>query len=171
MFSDKSIVKQKKFVISFGVILAYSYLYSRFKDGCMRKYLLRISLVATLLCGFLLTSLVREQEAIVVRQQDEKQIKRDNERIHHMAEEPESAPVSLLRPSLPSHRVASSRSVRLLPTHGGKPSQHSGRWVKGQLSHHSKYALLRPCIGHHQSCMVASSPRRYYVITLRRLLC
>ena len=137
----------------------------------MKKYLLRISLVAILLCGFLLASMVTEQETIVVRQQDEQQIKRNDGWIHHMAEEPESAPVSLLRPSLPSHRVASSRSVRLLPTHGGKPSQQTGRWVKGQLSYHSKYTLQHPCVGHHQSCMVASPSRRYYVITLRRLLC
>ena len=83
----------------------------------------------------------------------------------------ETAPVSALRPSSPSHRVASHRSVRLLPTHGGKPSKHFGRWAKDQSSHLPKCFVQLSCIGHHQVCMAVSSPRGYYVIALRRLLC
>lgn len=135
----------------------------------MKKYLLRISFFATLLCGFLLVSSVKAQGA-VANQQDKQQIKQHDGWIHHVAEEPETAPIPALRPSSPSHRVASHRSVRLLPTNGGKLSQHIGRWAKEQWSHLAKCILL-PCIGHHQTCMVASSPRQYYVIALRRLLC
>ena len=136
----------------------------------MKKYLLRIGLATSLLFGFLLGSAVKAQGAVASCQQDEQQVKSHNGWIHHLAEEPESVPIPALRPSTPSHRVASHRSVRLQPTHGGKPSQHSGRWAKDPLSHLIKY-ILHPCIGHHRLCMVASSPRRYYVIALRRLLC
>lgn len=137
----------------------------------MKKYLLRIGFVASLLCGILLGSTVREQEPVTAQQYEGQQVRQDDGWIHHLAEEPETAPVSALRPSLPSHRVASSRSVRLLPTHGGKPSQHSGRWVKDQLSHLSKCSLRLSCVCHPRLRMFAASPRRYYVITLRRLLC
>jgi len=137
----------------------------------MKRYLICLGVVAMLLCGFLLGSAVRAQGAVATRQQDEQQVKQHNGWIHHVAEEPERAPWSVMRPSTPSHRVASSRSVRLLPTHGGKPSQHSGRWVKGQLSHLIHSSVQPLCIGHHQPCTAALSPRRYYVITLRRLLC
>ena len=78
----------------------------------MRRYLFRISLVATLLCGFLLGSVGKAQGA-VASQQDKQQIKQYDGWIHYVAEEPETAPVPALRPSTPSHRVASHRSVRL----------------------------------------------------------
>lgn len=131
---------------------------------------MRVFFVALLLCGFFLDSAVEVQGAVTGRQQDEQQVKQHDSWIHHVAEEPETAPVSALRPS-PSHRVASSRSVRLLPTHGGKPSQHTGRWTKGQLSHLLNSFLQLPCIAYHRLCMAVASPRRYYVIALRRLLC
>ena len=137
----------------------------------MKKYLLRISFIASLVCGFLLSSAVKAQGAVAERQHDKQQIKQYDGWIHQLAEEPETAPVSALRPSSPSHRVASHRSVRLLPTHGGKPSKHFGRWAKDQSSHLPKCFVQLSCIGHHQVCMAVSSPRGYYVIALRRLLC
>lgn len=136
----------------------------------MKRYLLCLGFVATLLCGILLGSGTKAQDAVAGRQQDEKQFKRQDGWMRHVAEEPETVPVSLLRPTT-SHRVASSRSVRLLPTHGGKPSQHSGRWAKGQSSYLLKFSLQLPCIVRPRTCMAAASPRRYYVIALRRLLC
>ena len=137
----------------------------------MKKYLLRISFIASLVCGSLLGSAIEAQGAVADNKQDEQQVKQYDSWIHQMAEEPETAPVSALRPSSPSHRVASHRSVRLLPTHGGKPSHNSGRWGKGQLSNLHKCFVQLSCIGHHQACMAVSSPRGYYVIALRRLLC
>ncbi len=137
----------------------------------MKNYLLRIGLVATLLCGVLLGSAVKAQGAVASSQQDKQQIKQHDGWIHQVAEEPETAPVPALRPSTPSHRVASHRSVRLLPTHGGNPSQHSGRWAKGQLSYQPKFSLQLPCISRPSLCTPAASPRHYYVIALRRLLC
>ena len=137
----------------------------------MKKYLLRISFIASLVCGFLLGSTVKAQGAVAERQHDKQQVKKYDGWIHQLAEEPETAPVSALRPSSPSHRVAYHRSVRLLPTHGGKPGQHIGRWEKGQLSNLQKCFVQLSCIGHHQACMAVSSTRGYYVIALRRLLC
>ena len=137
----------------------------------MKKYLLRISFIASLVCGSLLGSAIEAQGAVADNKQDEQQVIQYDGWIHQLAEEPETAPVSALRPLSPSHRVASHRSVRLLPTHGGKPSHNSGRWGKGQLSNLPKCSVQLSCIGHHQACMAVSSPRGYYVIALRRLLC
>ena len=136
----------------------------------MKRYLLYLSFVATWLCGILLGSNTKVQDTVSNRQQDEQQIQRHDGWIRHVAEEPETLPVSLLRPTT-SHRVASSRSARLLPTHGGKPSQHSGRWAKGQLSYPPYCPIQLPCISRQRLCMAAASPRHYYVIALRRLLC
>lgn len=137
----------------------------------MKKNLLRICFIASLVCGFLLGSAVEIQGAVAERSHEKQQIKQYDGWIHQLAEEPETAPVSALRPSSPSHRVASHRSVRQLPTYGGKPGQHIGRWGKGQLSNLTKCIVQLSCIGHNQACMAVSSPRGYYVIALRRLLC
>ena len=142
---------------------------------------MRLSLVATFLCGFLLGPTVKALGAVAGRQQDKQQIKQHDGWIRHVAEEPETSPFSLLRPT-PSHRVASireqrssarslSRPVRLQPTHGGKPSHHSGRWAKGLSSYPLKFSLQLPCAGLHWLRTPVASPRRRYVIALRRLLC
>ena len=136
----------------------------------MKRYLIRLCLIAALLCSSHLGFSAKAHGAVDALQQDEQQVKQDDGWIHNVAEEPETVPVSLLRPTT-SHRVTSSRSVRLLPTYGGKPSQHSGRWVKGQLSYLPKFFLQLTCISRQRLCMAATSPRRYYVIALRRLLC
>lgn len=147
----------------------------------MKRYLIRLALVAALLCGSLLGQNAKAQGAVASHKQDEEQIKQDDGWIHHVAEEPESQPFSLLR-STSTHRVNSirehrtsarslSRPVRLLPTHGGKPGQHSGRWATGQSSHPPKFALQLPCAGLRWHPTPAASPRRRYVIALRRLLC
>lgn len=137
----------------------------------MKRFLLRISLIASLVCGFLLVSRVEAQGAVADNKQDDLLLKQYDGWIHQLAEEPETTPVSLLRPPSPLHRVASHRSSRLQPTHGGKPIQHYGHWNKNHSSNFSKFSVQLLCIGHHQVCMAVLSPRRYYVIALRRLLC
>ena len=136
----------------------------------MKRYLVRLILVAALLCGSFLDFTVKVQGAVASSQQDEKQFKRHDGWIRHVAEEPETVPISLLRPTT-SHRVASSRPTRLLPTHGGKPTNHGGRWTKGESFNPLIFPSLRSC---RQFCwhrMTAASPRLRYVIALRRLLC
>lgn len=151
------------------------------RDACMKRYLIRLSLVAALLCGSLLGFTVKAQGAVTSRQQDAQQIKQDNRWIHHVAEEPERAPFSLLRLTS-SHRVTSirehrssarslSRPVRLLPTHGGKPGKYNGRWAADEICKPFNCALLQPCRGLYCLCTVVTPPRFYYVIALRRLLC
>ena len=140
------------------------------KSACVKRYLVRLILVAALLCGSFLDFTVKVQGAVASSQQDEKQFKRHDGWIRHVAEEPETVPVSLLRPTT-SHRVASSRPTRLLPTHGGKPTNHGGRWTKGESFNPLIFPFLRSC---RQFCwhrMTAASPRLRYVIALRRLLC
>lgn len=136
----------------------------------MRKNLFRLSMVASLLCGFFLGFTVKAQGMIAARQQ-EQQVKHHVGWVGTWAEEPETMPFSTIRPSSPFHRVASSRPTRLLPTYGGKPNHHSGRWAKNQSPHLLKCFKLFSNIGHHRLRMFAVSPRRYYVIALRRLLC
>jgi len=42
----------------------------------MKKYLLRISFIASLVCGFLLGSTVKAQRAVAERQHDKQQVKK-----------------------------------------------------------------------------------------------
>lgn len=69
------------------------------------------------------------------------------------------------------YRLVSSRPVRLLPTYGGRTSHHSGRWNNGH-SFNSLNALSLQLRRRQQRLgTVTASPRLYYIITLRRLLC
>ena len=139
----------------------------------MKRFLVSLSLVAALLCVFLGIQQDGDRQGIASNQLvDEHQLQRYNRWQHHMAEEPQGPTGSALRSSTSSHRVASSRSVRLLPVHGGKPgSQHTGRWTQHESLHLIIYkeASLRGIrIGFPAG---VTSPRHYYVIALRRLLC
>ncbi|MCR4810204.1 MAG: hypothetical protein K5896_10155 [Prevotella sp.] len=140
----------------------------------MKKYLIRLGLFALLLSGFLYGAaqqIFNAQKIVVCCLQDEQQVKTCDGRIRLIAEEPDSAPVSTLRSSPSSPRVASTRPARLLPTYGGKPNSHSGRWAKEQSSNYLNCFVLQPCMRLYRLYTVVASPRRYYVIALRRLLC
>lgn len=68
-------------------------------------------------------------------------------------------------------RIGSSRTFRVHPSNGGKPGRSFGHWSDGYSFQHSKFfALLRHRI-YCDSRVGAASPRLYYVIALRRLLC
>ena len=105
------------------------------------------------------------------RSDEIQQIKQNDGYLNPVAEEPQS-PVEVIFRSVPSsHRIASSRPTRLLPTHGGKPTNHGGRWAKGESFNPLISLSLRSC---RQFCWhrtTAASPRLRYVIALRRLLC
>lgn len=87
------------------------------------------------------------------------------------AEEPQPLIEAVFRSTPSSHRIASSRPSRLLPTHGGKPTNHPSRWAKGESSNPLKHALLLSCRCHRWHFATVASPRLRYVIALRRLLC
>jgi hypothetical protein len=68
-------------------------------------------------------------------------------------------------------RIGGSRPTRLIPTHSGKPSRIFGKWIAGysfnlsnQIHYFLRHAFLKSKSG-------AASPRFYYVIALRRILC
>ena len=139
----------------------------------MKRFLISLSLATALLCAFLGFQKDGDRQGIASNHLvDQHQLQRYNRWQHHMAEEPQGPTGSALRSSQSSHRVASSRSVRLLPVHGGKPgSQHTGRWTRHESSHliiFKKASLRGIQLGFPVG---ATSPRHYYVIALRRLLC
>ena len=137
----------------------------------MNKFLIRLCLVTTLLCGILGFGMCAKAQASVSDgQKSEAQIKQSEGWLRQVAEEPQSLGGTSLRTVPLSHRVASSRLTRLLPTHGGKPMSHNGRGARGE----SFNSLLHPswlACCHCRLGMPAPSPRLYYVIALRRLLC
>ena len=138
----------------------------------MMRYLLRLLFVYGMLCHMIGSGYgAKAQSMAADNTASEKQISRHEDFFHNMAEEPQS-PIgtSLCSPPF-SHRVASSRPARLLPTYGGKNSHSSCRCTSGNIHHLSiqtintlrrRQAGLRPGL---------PSPRFYYVIALRRILC
>ncbi|MBR4925487.1 MAG: hypothetical protein IKZ61_07020 [Prevotella sp.] len=138
----------------------------------MTRSLLRILLAALMFCGVLDFSTGVMAQSVATDKADRKnQVSSHSDLLHNMAEEPRSPVGSSFCSSLPSHRVASHRTVRLLPSNGGKPSNKSGKWATVSLSKLQNY--LPTCICHFLSGarMGFASPRHYYVIALRRILC
>ena len=133
---------------------------------------MRLLLVAALLCGVLGSETrVKAQSCVANYFDGDELLDRHDNLCGQLAEIPLSPLDEALRPTPPSHRVASSRPVRLLPTYGGKPSHHFGRWTNGHLSNLFKHLPLRLWRNRVWFHTVAASPRFYYVIALRRLLC
>ena len=133
--------------------------------------MLRILLLIALVCNILGSGKRIKADGIVFGKPcNEEQIQRYDDFLNHVAEEPQ-APIGTALRSLPSsHRIGSSRPSRIIPTHGGKPTQHAGRWAKTEWSNLlNGFALLSYRI--HGSRAMAASQRLYYVIALRRLLC
>ncbi|MBO6217827.1 MAG: hypothetical protein J6N73_09290 [Prevotella sp.] len=137
----------------------------------MSNFLTCICLVVLSLCDLLGSANgVWTDSVIHDKQEAEELVRRDDRRLSNMAEEPHNPFTTAIRSSQSSQRLASSRPMRLLPTYGGKPSNSHGRWSQDELSNHSKFFLL-PQQGLRQSLASVLSPRKYYVIALRRLLC
>lgn len=132
---------------------------------------MRFCLIAALLCGLLGSKMGVREEGFVGNEQKSEQIKQFDGWLRGMAEEPQSPVGSLLRTNSSSNRVISSRPSRLLPTHGGRTGQHHGRGLADgycplQISLRRGFSISSLALGR-----VSSSPRLYYVIALRRLLC
>ena len=138
----------------------------------MNSYLTRLILVLCMLCLHLGSTIgVGAYSMAAHRHDDEAQISRYG-RLSKPSDEEQPHPfdAALRLPSSP-YRLVSSRPVRLLPTFGGRTNHHSGRWNNGHSFNSLNYftLLLRRC--HQRLGTGAASPRLYYVITLRRLLC
>ena len=138
----------------------------------MNKFVMRLFLVAALLCGSLGSAVGARSQAPCAAgaTTSEEQIAQPSGWLKPVAEEPQGLGGTSVRSVPSSQRIASSRPTRLRPTHGGKPSNHSGRWGKNEsFNHPAIFALLS---GRHGGlCVRAASPRLVYVIALRRLLC
>jgi len=138
----------------------------------MRSVILHIWFVVLMLCNFLGSNIEVKAQAMMPDNADRKeQVCRHSDLLHNMAEEPRNPVGSSLTSSVPTHRVASHRTVRLLPTHGSKPSTKSGRWATVSLSNLQKYVPVCQYLRLVVPGMGFASPRHYYVIALRRILC
>ena len=138
----------------------------------MKRYLLRIGLVVTLLCG-LSDSLewVSNQEGVTNKHQQEEQITQDDGYIKNLLAERQRPFNSTLVKSQNQQRVGSSRPSRIIPNYGGKSGKNFAHWANQQLDNtlniiYQPLQLIKTCSGHG-----IASPRLYYVIALRRILC
>ena len=137
----------------------------------MSIYLIRLFLVASFLCGFLDAQAGVKQRSVALCSEDEVHSNlccdgcKDVFGGNHLTFN------DILRPTPSSHRVCSPRSVRLLPTYGGKSGQQTSSWTKNKSSHLSKYTCLLLSRNRIHFRMGVASPRFYYVITLGRFLC
>ena len=138
----------------------------------MKRYLLRIGLVVTLLCG-LSDSLewVSNQEGVTNKHQQEEQITQDDGYVKNLiAERQRPFNITLVK-SQNQQRVGSSRASRIIPTYGGKSGKNLAHWANQQLDNtlniiYLPLQLIKTCSG-----LGIASPRLYYVIALRRILC
>lgn len=155
------------------MIWSFLHTFADNKQAIVSRILIRLFLVAALLCDFLGFADGVKPQGIAVKdeQKSEEQIKQDDGYLKAVAEEPQSPVEVVFRSAPSSSRVASNRPTRLLPTHGGKPGKHHGRWAADVVYKPFNCALLQPCRGLYRLSIVATPPRLYYVIALRRLLC
>lgn len=138
----------------------------------MSNILIRLFLVAILLCDFLGSGTSVRAHGITLKdgQNSEEQITQNDGHLMPMAEEPQSPFEVVFRSAPSSNRIASSRPTRLLPTHGGKPGKHNGRWTEDEV-HNPFNCLTQQLCRKLRLSTIATPPRLYYVIALRRLLC
>lgn len=138
----------------------------------MKRFLLSIGLVVTLLCG-LSDSLgwVSNQKGVANKHQQEEQITQYNGYVKGLMTERQRPYNYPLVKSQNQQRVGSSRPSRIIPTYGGKSGKNLAHWAN-QLQNNTLNIIylplpeLRTCSG-----LGIASPRLYYVIALRRILC
>jgi len=70
-----------------------------------------------------------------------------------------------------SQRIGGSRPTRLLPQSNGKPSRAHGKLLSGNSYNHSSLLPFHLFTFSPFQKVGAASPRFYYVIELRRILC
>ncbi|MCH5307310.1 MAG: hypothetical protein J1E37_04460 [Prevotella sp.] len=150
----------------------------------LNRYLSHILLIALLWCGLadLSDGVTRLNVFFPKHQQAQhdlpympngkgQELSYDDGWLPNVAEEPQGQINVIVRSGGSSHRVGSSRPTRLLPTYGGKPGSHYGRWAKDFSSHFVSYSFQHSYWNRVWLRMGASFPRHYFVIALRRLLC
>lgn len=165
----------KTFNLKLSSISIISYLCPRIvteNTGIVNRFLMRLFLVSTLLCGFLgFSTEVKAWGMAGCDQKSEEEVKENDGWLKQMAEEPPSSVEASLRTLPTSIRVVSSRSIRLRPTYGGRTGQHHGRWAEDGCGPFQTSPVGGFSKSSYAPGRASSSPRLYYVIALSRLLC
>lgn len=132
--------------------------------------LFHLWLMALIFCGLPISDYVAQTEYISKTAEEECVTQSD---VLHcfMMQEQQKMPAGFVVTAKNGERIGSARPVRLIPTHGGKSGRMLSRLTSASSIYHSKlYALLLRL----SDCGIgvrAASPRFYYVIALRRILC
>ena len=138
----------------------------------MRRWIVQIWLIAALLCGFSNSPFwVRAQGVVSRGHQQEECVQRYDGLTGSLMEERQQPLGESLVKSQQSQRVNSSRPARLLPTHGGKPGRGLAQGIHNNSSNLFKYLFLCRGLDIYKARTGVASPRFYYVIALRRILC
>ena len=103
--------------------------------------------------------------------QDQQYILFHDNAFDNILKEQQAPLTSALRSDNSSHRVNPSRTIRLLPTNGNNSNRCYGRCSNYSLYTHPFYATHLLCHAAQGMSAGVASPRYYYVIALRRLLC
>ena len=138
----------------------------------MKKLILHITLTIAMLCGLCMSPSQAVAQHDVSGEQGRQECVARQDAMHagNVEERSFTSSGAVLRTGS-QYRLSSSRPTRLLPTHGGKPGKNHFRNAENnnpfyisETSHFlaSVSILLRKAV---------PSPRSYYVIALRRLLC
>ena len=133
--------------------------------------LLRFFSVLLLMCCLSVADLGIQAQACGLDESVKKKCLAEHDELQqHILQERQMPPAGALITTKTGHRLGSSRPVRLYSSNGGKPGRILGRWTSDHSYQLSKYFALL----HRMDCglrVVAASPRFYYVIALRRILC
>lgn len=133
--------------------------------------IIRLLFIITMLLGFSDTQISVSQEAIVVNETEEKSVVRPCDS-HGFLFDGEQLPYSVLLTAHDAQQLgSSSRPTRHHTLGGGKAGRFANYWETND----SYYFLHFLCIFFLCACLMvqrkSASPRFYYVITLRRILC
>jgi len=140
--------------------------------GAVSRRLIRVWLIVLLLCCLPITNFgLQAQSGVRIESIKKECVTRHDVLQHHTMQERQMPLAGAEITAKTGQRVGSSRPVRLHPSNGGKPGRILGRWTADESYHLSKYYAL---LLHRMDCGLrdgAASPRHYYVIALRRILC
>lgn len=139
-----------------------------YQHSCNKLF--RFWLMALIFCGLPISDFVVQTEYI--SKTAEKECVTQSDALHcFLMQEQQKMPAGFVITAKSGERIGSSRPVRLVPTHGGKSGRMLSRLTSASSTHHSNlYSLLFRL----SDCGIrvgAASPRFYYVIALRRILC
>lgn len=138
----------------------------------MKRWGLRIWFLAVLICSFSCSLSWVRAEGLVLQGDEHKEYIKQHDGLVNLLTEKRQQPFgeALIKSESPQN-VNASRSTRLLPTHGGKPGKSIGNGSHSNSSNTLKRFHLCKFVGTSQTRMGVASPRSYYVIALRRILC